>query len=101
MTKTYLDKLMENSKKFAELLKKEEMKLHKDYKRYINHSKEGALQLITDLAVGYDGYNTIEGLKALIDELRAIALLGLKQKEALDSPDEQGYIKRREYGLFR
>ena len=65
------------------------MKLHKDYKRYIKYSKEGALQLIADLAVGYDGYNTIPGLKRLIDELRAIALLGLKQKEALDSPDEQ------------
>ena len=57
------------------------MKLHKDYKKYIKHSKEGALTLIKDLCVGYDGYNTIEGLKALINELRAIALLGLKQKE--------------------
>jgi len=57
------------------------MELHKDYEKYINHSKEGALQLIADLAVGYDGYNTIPELKRLIDELRAIALLGLKQKE--------------------
>ena len=56
------------------------MKLHKDYIRYINHSKAGALQLIADLAVGYDGYNTVDSLKHLIDELRAIALLGLKQK---------------------
>ena len=57
------------------------MKLHKDYEKYINHSKEGALTLIKDLCVGYDGYNTVASLKALIDELRAIALLGLKQKE--------------------
>ena len=57
------------------------MKLHKNYEKYIKHSKEGALQLIADLAVGYDGYNTILELKRLIDELRAIALLGLKQKE--------------------
>ena len=57
------------------------MELHKDYEKYIKHSKEGALQLIADLAVGYDGYNTIPELKRLIDELRAIALLGLKQKE--------------------
>jgi len=57
------------------------MKLHKDYEKYINHSKEGALILIKDLCVGYDGYNTIEELKKLVDELRAIALLGLKQKE--------------------
>jgi len=80
---------MENSKKFAELLKKEEMKLHKDYEKYINHSKEGALQLIADLAVGYDGYNTIPGLKRLIDELRAIALLGLKQKLENGTPAEK------------
>ena len=57
------------------------MKLHKYYERYIKYSKEGALTLIKDLCVGYDGYNTIEGLKALIDELRDIALLGLKQKK--------------------
>jgi len=80
MQKTYLDKLMEN-KEFKEKFEEEYMKLHKDYEKYINHSKEGALILIKDLCVGYDGYNTIEGLKALVDELRAIALLGLKQKE--------------------
>ena len=57
------------------------MKLHKDYEKYINHSKAGALQLIADTAVGYDGYNTADSLKHLIDELRAIALLGLEQKE--------------------
>ena len=64
------------------------MKLHKDYERYINHSKEGALQLIADLAVGYDGYNTIEELKKLINELRAIALLGLKQNSQNKSEEE-------------
>jgi len=78
--KTYLNKLMEN-KEFKEKFEEEYMKLHKDYEKYIQHSKVGALQLIADIAVGYDGYNTIEGLKELIDELRAIALLGLKQKE--------------------
>jgi len=57
------------------------MKLHKDYEKYIKHSKQGALQLIADIAVGYDGYNTVPTLKKLVDELRAIALLGLKQKE--------------------
>jgi len=57
------------------------MKLHKDYKKYIKHSKEGALQLIADIAFDYDGYDTVPKLKWLIDELRAIALLGLKQKE--------------------
>ncbi len=56
------------------------MKLHKDYERYIDHSKRGALKLIADLTICYDGYNTIDGLKKLIEELRAIALLGLKQQ---------------------
>ena len=57
------------------------MKLHKDYEKYIKHSKDGALQLIADIAVDYDGYNTVPKLKWLVDELREIALLGLKQKE--------------------
>ena len=57
------------------------MKLHKDYKKYIKHSKEGALQFIADVAVGYDGQSTVEGLTGLIDEIRKVALLGLKQKE--------------------
>jgi len=65
-----------------------EMKLHKDYEKYINHSKEEALQLIADLAYGYDGYNTIDSLKYLIDKLRAIALLGLKQNSQNKSEEE-------------
>ena len=78
--KTYFDKLMENEE-FKEKFEKEYIKLHKDYERYIQHSKTGALQLIADIAFDYDGYNTVSKLKQLIDELRAIALLGLKQKE--------------------
>ena len=54
-------------------------KLHKDYEKYIKNSKEGALQLIADVSVNYDGYNTVEKLKGLVDEIRAIALLGIKQ----------------------
>ena len=54
-------------------------KLHKDYEKYIKNSKEGALQLIADVSVNYDGYNTVEKLKGLIDEIRAIALLGKEQ----------------------
>lgn len=58
-----------------------ERKLQKDYEKYIKHSKEGALQYIADIALGYDGNFTVEGLTGLIDEIRAVALLGLKQKE--------------------
>lgn len=32
-------------------------------------------ELIVDLAVGYDGLNTVESLKGLIDELSSIAKL--------------------------
>ena len=57
------------------------MTLNKEYENYIKHSKEGALVLIKDLCIGYDGYNTITELKKFIDEIRDIALLGLKQKK--------------------
>ena len=36
-----------------------ERKLHKDYERYIKHSKEGALQYIADIAIGYDGWRIL------------------------------------------
>lgn len=35
------------------------------------------LQLIADIAYDYDGYDTIEGLKSLIDEIREMALQGV------------------------
>jgi hypothetical protein len=38
------------------------------------------LQLIADIAVGYDGQNTIEGLKELIDEMRVYANAALQGK---------------------
>lgn len=37
---------------------------------------EKYLELITDLALDYDGCNTIDGLKGLIDELDKLASLG-------------------------
>ena len=39
---------------------------------------KSSLEMIHDLAVGYDGYETDVGLKGLIDELREIALYTLK-----------------------
>lgn len=32
-----------------------------------------ALQIIHDLCIDYDGFNTVEGLKSLIDDIREIA----------------------------
>lgn len=56
-------------------------KLHKDYERYIKWSKEGALQYIANIAVNYNGYRTAPSLEGLIDEIKAVALLGLRQKK--------------------
>lgn len=35
-------------------------------------------QLIADLAIDYDGFRDVDGLKSLIDDLRAIALKGVR-----------------------
>ena len=43
-----------------------------------NKILKGYLELISDLAYDYDGCNTIESLKDLIDELRNYANLALK-----------------------
>ena len=54
VTGTFIAK--ENNQDRRGSQKKEEMKLHKDYEKYINYSKAGALQLIADLAVCW-GWN--------------------------------------------
>ena len=36
------------------------------------HSRLDSLQLIHDLCIDYDGFNTVDGLKSLIDDIRAI-----------------------------
>ena len=37
-----------------------------------------SLQIIHDLCIDYDGFNTVEGLKSLIDDIRAITEEALK-----------------------
>ena len=37
-----------------------------------------ALELIRDLCIDYDGFNTVDGLKSLIDDIRAITEETLK-----------------------
>ena len=39
---------------------------------------EELFQLISDLAIDYDGYTDVKGLKSLIDDLRGIAINGVK-----------------------
>ena len=41
-------------------------------------SRFDPLQIIHDLCIGYDGFNTVDGLKSLIDDIRVIAKEALK-----------------------
>lgn len=48
------------------------------------HSRFDSLQTIHDLCIDYDGFNTVDGLKSLIDDIRAIAEeVVCKEKEEL------------------
>lgn len=42
-------------------------------KEFLCHNALEALQIIHDLCIDYDGFNTVEGLKSLIDDIRTIA----------------------------
>ena len=43
-----------------------------------NTSRFDSLQIIHDLCIDYDGFNTVDGLKSLIDDIRAITEKTLK-----------------------
>lgn len=48
------------------------------------HPRFDSLQIIHDLCIDYDGFNTVDGLKSLIDDIRAIAEeVVCKEKEEL------------------
>ena len=38
-----------------------------------NASRFDSLQIIRDLCINYDGFNTVDGLKSLVDDIRAIS----------------------------
>lgn len=42
--------------------------------------KQVALKRIADIAYDYDGYDSVEGLKSLIDEIREIAIKGVQNE---------------------
>ena len=42
------------------------------------HSRFDSLQIIHDLCIDYDGFNTVDGLKSLIDDIRVITEETLK-----------------------
>ena len=71
-----LQKTLQNSEKNAENLQKE------------LDIKNEALKLIKDIAFDYDGFNDINSLKGLIDDLRAIVIRGLKGQIILERTDE-------------
>ena len=52
----------------------------KDYKTTSSNadSRFDSIQLIHDLCIGYDGFNTVDGLKSLIDDIRMITEETLK-----------------------
>jgi len=45
------------------------------------NTKDQCLELISDIAVDYDGYETVEGLKSIIDELSELAKLARTLKD--------------------
>jgi len=53
--------------------------INKTIDKYIK-TKEEALQLIIYLSSNYDGYNTADNLKSLIDEIVDIAKIGLTKQ---------------------
>lgn len=42
------------------------------------HSRFDSIQIIHDLCIDYDGFNTVDGLKSLVDDIRAITEETLK-----------------------
>lgn len=53
---------------------------NKEYSRNLR-IKDAYLQLIIDLAYGYDGFNDVDGLKGLIEELSEYAKMALKNDD--------------------
>lgn len=41
-------------------------------KEFLCHNTLEAIQIIHDLCIDYDGFNTVDGLKSLIDDIRTI-----------------------------
>ena len=74
-------------------LKKDNETLQKHYRTAEKLQREldiknEALKLIKDIAFDYDGFNDIDSLKGLNDDLRAIAIRGLKGQIILERTDK-------------
>ncbi|GEM_PF-6046229 len=66
-----LELQMTNVNKYYEYLKEEK----------VVTSKDVALEWIRNIGIGYDGVSSIGGLRAVIDELVAYAMLGKEASE--------------------
>lgn len=79
MTKLDPSNLNENTRKLYDIIMKaldERDELARKLK-----IKDAYLQLIIDLAYGYDGFNDVDGLKGLIEELSEYAKMALKNDD--------------------
>lgn len=50
--------------------------------------KDGVLQMIRDVGFDYDGFNDVDNLKVLINDLREIAHKGIKGEPILERTDK-------------
>ena len=50
--------------------------------------KDGALKVIRDIAFDYDGFNDVDNLKTLIDDLREIARRGINSKTVVMTKEQ-------------
>jgi hypothetical protein len=64
-----LEELKDDEKIEIERLRKNNLRIREIYDAY--------LWLIIDLALDYDGFNTVEGLKGLIDEIKSYAYMAI------------------------
>lgn len=71
-----LQKKLQSSEKFAKKLQRE------------LDIKNEALKLIKDIAFDYDGFNDVDNLKTLIDDLREIARRGINSKTVVMTKEQ-------------
>lgn len=67
-----------------------------DEKEYKPESVAECLEMISDVGFGYDGYNDVDGLKSLIDEMRHYAHVGLNIMDNMNMLNK--YTKERLFG---
>ena len=79
MTKLDLNNLNENARKLYDTIMK--VLDERDELTRKRKIKDAYLQLIIDLAYDYDGFNDVDGLKGLIEELSEYAKMALKNDD--------------------